>query len=153
MPKSQQSWVWSQHPPEESRHSGIWVAADEAVLNKVLQKIKKYLSWPLSAEWIDELVNRHGGPRSSIYLYFLYGSDVQEWQHCKDTIPQIQNKYSQKRNCEASVPISTFMCLWAIFLLFCRKIYGPILGIYKSLTDTWMWKLGPRLRNSFSGNT
>ncbi len=25
---------------------------------------------------------------------------------------------------------------------------GPILGIYRSLTDTWMWKLGLRPRNS-----
>ncbi len=29
-----------------------------------------------------------------------------------------------------------------------REICGPILGIYKTLTDTWMWKLGLRPRNS-----
>jgi len=66
--------------------------------------------------------------------------------HWKDTIQKIRNKYSQKRNCRASVPMSTFICLWAIYIfprlvcLFCgRKICRSILGIYKSLTDTWMW--------------
>ncbi len=28
----------------------------------------------------------------------------------------------------------------------------PIVGIYKSLTDTWMWKSGQRPRNSFARN-
>jgi hypothetical protein len=79
----------------------------------------------------------------------------------KDTIPKIPSKYSQKRNCAASVPISAFMCavsdLLYIFprsicLFCCRKICGPILETYKSLTDKWMWKLGLRPRNSFSGN-
>jgi hypothetical protein len=58
--------------------------------------------------------------------------------HCKDTIPKIRNKYSQKRNC-AAVPISIVMCLWAkymfpqwVCLFWCRKICEPILGIYKS---------------------
>ncbi len=35
----------------------------------------------------------------------------------------------------------------------CRKIGGPILGICKSLTDTWMIKFWQRPRNCFSGNT
>ncbi len=80
--------------------------------------------------------------------------------HCKDTILKIRNKYSQKSNCSAPVPISTFMCMWAIYifqrsicLFCCRKICGPILEIYKSLTDTWMWKLGLRSRNSQKRNT
>jgi hypothetical protein len=32
------------------------------------------------------------------------------------------------------------------------RIGRPIVGIYKSFTDTWMWKLGVRPSNSFSVN-
>ncbi len=57
---------------------------------------------------------------------------------------------------------TTFMCLWAIYI-FPQSVclYSAIEKyvdrsweyIYKSLKDTWMWKLGLRPRSSFSGNT
>ncbi len=71
--------------------------------------------------------------------------------HCKDTILKVRNKYSQKRNCAATVLILTFTFLWAIYifpwsvcLFCCRKIGGPNVGLYRSLTDTnecgnWDW--------------
>jgi hypothetical protein len=51
-----------------------------------------------------------------------------------------------KRNCTTSVPISPYMCLWAIYIYIsmirstfsCSRIGRLILGMHKSLTDTWM---------------
>jgi hypothetical protein len=60
-------------------------------------------------------------------------------------------------NCVASVSIST--CLWAIYFIprigqhiSCSRLGRSIMGIYKPLTDTWMWKLELWPRNSFSRN-
>ncbi len=47
------------------------------------------------------------------------------------------------------LPVLTLIYLWEIYifqgsvcLFCCWEICGPILGLYKSLTDTWMWKFG-----------
>ncbi len=75
------------------------------------------------------------------------------------TATKIPFLYSQKRNCAASVTISTCMCLWAIYvfpglvrIFSCSRKGKSTLGIYKSLTDNWKWKLGLKPRNFFSGN-
>jgi hypothetical protein len=51
------------------------------------------------------------------------------------------------------------MCLWAIYIFTwsvhifsCSGIGRPIVGKYKLLTDTWMWKLRLRPSNFFSRN-
>ncbi len=117
--------------------SGKWAQFNRCYLEKLWQ-------------WIGE----------GMMGFLIYSIGGYSGSHYKDTIPKFWNKFSQKRNCAASVPISIFICLWAIYifpqsvcLLCCRKICGLILGIYKSLTGKWMRKLGQRPRNFFSGNT
>jgi hypothetical protein len=77
----------------------------------------------------------------NVWLSFMY---FQQW-----------NWYFQNRIIMFSFPVPTLIYLWEIYifpgsvcLFCCREICGPILGIYKSLTDTWMWKLGLRPRYS-----
>ncbi len=64
--------------------------------------------------------------------------------------------YFQNRIIMFCLLILTLIYLWEIYifpgsvcLFCCREICGTILGIYNSLTDTWMWKLGLRLRKFF----
>ncbi len=75
------------------------------------------------------------------------------------TVQKIRYMYSQKWNCAASFPISTFMYDVSVSNLYILRIGLPIwpqqsrlLGIYKSLTDKWMWKLGDRTSQFCFGN-
>jgi hypothetical protein len=74
-------------------------------------------------------------------------------------VSQKWNCYFQNRIKMFCLPVPTLIYLWeiyifprSVYLLFCREICGPILGLYKALTDTWMWELGLRLRNSQKRN-
>ncbi len=60
-------------------------------------------------------------------------------------IAQTQSEFPHSCVCVCDLYIPTIDLL--------QEICGPILGIYKSLTGTWMWKLGLRRRNSRKRNT
>jgi hypothetical protein len=90
----------------------------------------------------------------------LKGPPARWDQPLQCTATKISFMYSFSGN--FSVPIATFMCLWAIYTfpgsaglsphISCSRKGRLIVGICKQLTDTWMCKLGLWPRNSFSGN-
>ncbi len=80
--------------------------------------------------------------------------------HCKEPIPKIEKKYSQNKelrghtpNFHINVSVSDFYIPTIDLPILLQEICGLIQDIYKSLTDTWMWKLGLRPRNSKKRNT
>jgi hypothetical protein len=65
----------------------------------------------------------------SPHSYGCQASNLKPNMQCKGKLPKFRNKYSQKRNIGVSVPISTFMRLWVIYIfprsvcLFCWRKY------------------------------
>jgi hypothetical protein len=63
---------------------------------------------------------------------------------CKCIVPKIRHKYSQKLNCAASFLVPIHVSVRDLYIPTIgpqtqySKIGGPIVGIYKSLTDTYM---------------
>ncbi len=107
----------------------------------------------------NQMSNPSKGCLSEKYISCLEGRAL--WNSTTEcTGTKIPFMCSFSGNCPASVPISTFMCLWTIYIYISRisphisssSIGRSTVGMFKSLTDTWMWKLGLWPRNSFSGN-
>jgi hypothetical protein len=117
---------------------------------------------------VHKKINRHRSPRSGITfehlpasrpLSFFIGHYIFKHYCIYERIFTAKTKY---RKFETNIPRKGVARPQSQFppsgvcerfinsaCLFCSsKICGPILGIYKSLTDTWMWKLALRLRSA-----
>jgi hypothetical protein len=90
--------------------------------------------WPV----LEFVLIVQAGHHSAAHLLNNYATSIHNYTATKSPFV-----YSPKRNCTASVTITIFMCLWAIYIfpgsvhIFPAAGIGrPILGIYKLLTDT-----------------
>ncbi len=79
--------------------------------------------------------------------------------HCKDKIPKFRNKMFPEKEYRGLSPnfhihasVSDLYISTIGLTILLEEIYRPILGLYKSLTDTWMWKLGLTPRYSQKRN-
>ncbi len=118
----------------------LWTSAQAANPDRFMQVLLVRQTLCLSS------LQRMGRWESNINVWFPFIYS-QKW-----------NCYFQNRIIMFCLPVPSRIYLWEIYLfpgsvcLFCcMEICGLILGIYKSLTDTWMWKLGLRPRNSRKG--
>ncbi len=88
----------------------------------------------------------------NFYMWFVQSAlQRQNAENSKQMFPEKEYRgFSPNFHINVSVSELYIPTMGLLFLL--EEICGPILGIYKSLTDTWMWKLGPRPRNSQKRN-
>ncbi len=78
-------------------------------------------------------------------------------RHYTESSKNIPRKETARLQCQL---LHSFSFAWAIYIFpgsvrlsCCRKIDGLIVGIYKSLSDLWKWKLGLKPHGLISGNT
>jgi hypothetical protein len=85
-------------------------------------------------------------------LFYMWKNILHVGLHCRKShlcipclvIARPQSQFPNSCGCKRFIPrIGPHIS--------CSRIGRLIVGIYKSLTDTWMWKLGLCPRNSFSG--
>ncbi len=93
-------------------------------------------------------------------FFFKYVSNLSQNRFAKCTATKILFMYFQKgiaqpqskSNFHIHVSVSHYIFPGSVHIFSCSRTGGPVVGIFESLTDTWMCKLGLRPSNSFSGN-
>jgi hypothetical protein len=100
------------HTRPVSNQSGRWQACDASATEiKLILRVLLLKKLRKNMACYDLLPREYKRVhfRASFFFFFNYYRGLTP--HCKDKIPKFRNKYSQKKNIGASVPISTFMLL------------------------------------------
>jgi hypothetical protein len=90
-------------------------------------------------------------PFKNVFIETLHTASTQYWKFetniPRKGIARPQSQFPHSCVCERFI----YAHNWSTY--YAAGKYGQILGIYKTLTDTWMWILGLRPCNSISGYT
>ncbi len=134
-------------------------------------RVKTALGWS-AGQWIDLLQYMPAAGiampcnlavfclwyKNSVRIYTVYNPSADTYCTMYISTLQRQNAENLKQifpekkyrglspNFHIHVSVSELYMLTMSLPFLLEEICGPILGIYKSLTDTWMWKLGLRPR-------
>ncbi len=86
--------------------------------------------------------------------------DAHVFTHCKDKIPKFSKQIFPEKEYRGVSPnfhihasVSDLYIATIGLPILLEEVCTPIMGLYKSLTDAWMWKLGLRPRYSQKRNT
>ncbi len=124
---------------------------------KVLQDCALSVIYWSELRYVDtRLKNTTSSYRRSVLFYLV----MVTWPHCKDTLPKIETNIPRIGIARPQFQFSHSCICELIIYSHDRSAYSAT-GKYvdwsweyiKLLLDTWMWKLGRRSRNSFSGGT
>ncbi len=99
--------------------------------------------------------SQRGQPATTLLPSLQSGKQPRIYSHCNEN-PIYVFLFWELRglspNFQINVSVSDlYKFPGSVYIFSCSRIGRPIMGIYKSLTDTWMWKLGLRPHISFSG--
>ncbi len=167
------TWLWYPSPSSEldrviaacgKRRIFIWASLPEALLRQDLENLNQQLSSFQQPIWRSpsRVRNELESPCVSSALSFIGGVHIgaralhalqrQNTEFSKQIFPEKEYRgLGPKFHIHASVSDWYISTIGLPILL--EEICRPILGLYKSLTDTWMLKLGLSPRYSQKRNT